>query len=132
MIRRKRSTHSLDFLSLPTQQQLVTSWQHLQEKGGEESTWPPHVMMPTTQNNPLQQVMTFKIVNQLCPESLQNKFIERSALSRYNTRNIKELHVQKLKLEHTKKVFCTLVQKPGIVSRSSSGTPNLLYDSKKI
>ena len=50
-------------------------------------------------------VMTFKIVNQLCPESLQNKFIERSALSKYNTRNMKDLHVQKLKLEHTKKSF---------------------------
>ena len=50
-------------------------------------------------------VMTFKIVNQLCPEGLQNKFIERSALSKYNTRNMKDLHVQKLKLEHTKKSF---------------------------
>ena len=50
-------------------------------------------------------VMTFKIVNQLCPESLQNKFIERSALSKYNTRNMKDLHVQNLKLEHTKKSF---------------------------
>ena len=50
-------------------------------------------------------VMTFTIVNQLFPESLQNKFIERSALSKYNTRNMKDLHVQKLKLEHTKKSF---------------------------
>ena len=79
-----------------------------------------------------QAVMTFKIVNQLCPESLQNKFIERSALSKYNTRNMKDLHFQKLKLEHTKKSFCTLVQKPGIVSHSSSETPNPLFDSKKI
>ena len=77
-------------------------------------------------------VMTFKIVNKLCPEGLQNKFIERYALSKYNTRNMKDLHVQKLKLEHTKKSFCTLVQKPGIVSHSSSETPNPLYDSKKI
>ena len=50
-------------------------------------------------------VMTFKIVNQLCHESLQNKFIERFALSKYNTRNMKDLHVQKPKLEHTKKSF---------------------------
>ena len=34
--------------------------------------------------------MTFKIVNQLCPEGLQNKFIERSSLSKYNTRNMKD------------------------------------------
>ena len=53
-------------------------------------------------------VMTFKIVNQLCPEGLQNKFIERSALSKYNTRNMRDLDVQKLKLEHTKKsIFFT-------------------------
>ena len=48
-------------------------------------------------------VMTFKIVNMLCPKGLQNKFTERSALSNYNTRNMKNLHVQKLKLEHTKR-----------------------------
>ena len=50
-------------------------------------------------------VMTFKIVNMLCPEGLQNKFIERSALSNCKTRNMKNLHVQKLKLEHTKRSF---------------------------
>ena len=50
-------------------------------------------------------VMTFKIVNMLCPEGLQNKFTKRSALSNYNTRNMKNLHVQKLKLAHTKKSF---------------------------
>ena len=50
-------------------------------------------------------LMTFRIVNMLCPEGLQNKFIERSALSSYKTRNMKNLHVQKLKLEHTKRSF---------------------------
>ena len=44
-------------------------------------------------------VMTYKIVNQLCPEGLQSKFIERSVISKYNTRNRRDLHVQKLKLE---------------------------------
>ena len=48
-------------------------------------------------------VMTFKIVNMLCPEGLQNKFLERSALSNYKIRNMKNLHVKKLKLEHTKR-----------------------------
>ena len=50
-------------------------------------------------------VMTFKIVNTLCPQGLQNEFIERSALSKYKTRNMKNLHVQKLKLEHTRGSF---------------------------
>ena len=50
-------------------------------------------------------VMTYKIVNQLCPEGLQNKFMERSVISKYNTRNRSDLHVQKLKLEYTKRGF---------------------------
>ena len=50
-------------------------------------------------------VMTYKIVNQLCPAGLQNKFIERSVISKYNTRNRRDLHVQKLTLEYTKRGF---------------------------
>ena len=50
-------------------------------------------------------VMICKIVNQLCPEGLRNKSIARSALSKYDTRNKKDPHVQKLKLDHTKKSF---------------------------
>ena len=50
-------------------------------------------------------VRTFKIVNMLCPEGLQNRFTERSALSNYKTRNMKNLHVQKQILEHTKRSF---------------------------
>ena len=50
-------------------------------------------------------VMTVKSVNMLCPEGLQNKFIERSALSNYKTRNMKNLHIQMLKLEH---VVCSM------------------------
>ena len=45
--------------------------------------------------------MTYKIVNQLCPEGRQSKFIERSAISKYNIRKRKDLYVQKLTLEHT-------------------------------
>ena len=50
-------------------------------------------------------VMTYNIVNQLCPAGLQNKFSERSVISKYNTRNRKDLHVQKLTLEYTKRGF---------------------------
>ena len=50
-------------------------------------------------------VMTFKIVNNLCPEILQNKFQERSSISKYNTRNIKDLHFQRPDLECVKKSF---------------------------
>ena len=47
-------------------------------------------------------VITFKVFNMLCPEGLQNIFTGRSALSNYNTRNMRSLHLEKLKLEHTK------------------------------
>ena len=47
-------------------------------------------------------VMTYKIVNSLCTEDLQNKFIEGRHI-KYNTRNKEDLHVQKVALEHTKR-----------------------------
>ena len=50
-------------------------------------------------------VMTYKIINQLCPEGLKDKFTERSVISKYDTRNTRDLHVQKLKLEYTKRSF---------------------------
>ena len=50
-------------------------------------------------------VMTFKIVNMLCPEGLQNKLTKRSALSNYNTRNMKNLHVQTKIRTYQKKLF---------------------------
>ena len=60
--------------------------------------------------------MTLKIVNVLCLEGLQNKFTKRAALSKYHTRNMKNLQVQKLKLEHTKKAFHTKLRTLGILS----------------
>ena len=69
-------------------------------------------------------VMTFKFVNEFCPKVLRNKFIERSALSKYDTRNIKDLHVQKTKLEHTKKSFLYTCPK------SCNSIPQLIRDNE--
>jgi len=49
--------------------------------------------------------MTFKIINPFCSEGLHNKILEISALSKYKTRNMKNLHEQKVKLEHTRRSF---------------------------
>ena len=49
--------------------------------------------------------MTFKMVNNLCPEILQNKFQERSSISKYKTRNMRDLHFQRPNLECVKKSF---------------------------
>ena len=50
-------------------------------------------------------LMTYKIVNNLCPEILQNKFQERSSISKYNIRNKRDLHFQRFNLECVKKSF---------------------------
>ena len=50
-------------------------------------------------------VMTFKIVNNLCSEILQNKFQESSSISKYKTKNIRDLHFQRPNLECVKKSF---------------------------
>ena len=50
-------------------------------------------------------LMTYKIVSNLCPEVLQNQFQERSSISKYNRRNKRDLHFQRLNLECVKKSF---------------------------
>ena len=50
-------------------------------------------------------LMTYKIENDFCPEILQNKFQERSSISKYYTQNKRDLHFQRLSLECVKKSF---------------------------
>ena len=52
-----------------------------------------------------QAAMINKIVNQLCPEGLKNKFIKRLTISTYNTRNRPDHHKEKLTLVYTKSGF---------------------------
>ena len=76
-------------------------------------------------------VLTFKIFNMLCPESLQNKFIEISVISNYKTRNMKNLHVQKLKLEHAKRSFLYTAPNSWNISNRPFEMPRPLHDLKK-
>ena len=50
-------------------------------------------------------VMTYKIMNRLCPENLWNKFQRRSHYSNYNTRFCENLQIPKYNLEYSKKRF---------------------------
>ena len=50
-------------------------------------------------------VMTYKIVNRLCPESLFDKYLPRSYFSFYNTRNSKDLQIPRSRTEFFKKSF---------------------------
>ena len=46
-------------------------------------------------------VMTYKIMNKLCLENLQNKFLERSHYTKYDTTFSKNLHIPKYNREYT-------------------------------
>ena len=50
-------------------------------------------------------VMGYKIMNNLCPNSLQGKFTMRSQISAYATRNCQDIDIQKRNLEFSKKSF---------------------------
>ena len=49
--------------------------------------------------------MTHKIHNGKCPENLQDRFAKRSQISSYSTRNSRDLHLPKPRLEFTKNSF---------------------------
>ena len=50
-------------------------------------------------------VMTYKIRNKLSPESLWDKFQQRSSQSSYATRNCSDLQIPRLNSEHAKKSY---------------------------
>ena len=50
-------------------------------------------------------VMTHKILNGKCPENLQDNFAKRPEISSYSTRNSRDLHLPKPRLEFTKNSF---------------------------
>ena len=49
--------------------------------------------------------MTHKILHGMCPDNLRHKFIERSMISEYGTRNHIGLQIPKVKLEYAKRRF---------------------------
>ena len=50
-------------------------------------------------------IMTYKILHDLCPENLRHKFTERSMISEYRTRNHGDLQIPKVRLEYAKRSF---------------------------
>ena len=50
-------------------------------------------------------IMIYKILNGLCPESLNGKLITRSQISKYQTRNQQDLDIPRLNLEFSKTSF---------------------------
>ena len=50
----------------------------------------------------------FKIINKICPESLHDKFAERSTIGKFGTRNKTDLQIPKLNLDFSRKVLTTL------------------------
>ena len=52
-----------------------------------------------------QGVMTYKILHGLCPDNLRHKFVERSMVYEYKTRNHRDLQIPKVRLEYPKRSF---------------------------
>ena len=52
-----------------------------------------------------QGVMTYKILHGLCPDNLRHKFVERSMVSEFKTRNHRDLQIPKVRLEYAKRSF---------------------------
>ena len=52
-------------------------------------------------------IMTYKIMNKLCPENFFNKFLPRSSVSKYNTRHCRDLQIPRYRTEFAKKDFIT-------------------------
>ena len=50
-------------------------------------------------------VMTYKIVNRLCPENLFDKYLTTSCFSSYNTRNSQDLQIPRCRTEFSKRVL---------------------------
>ena len=50
-------------------------------------------------------VMTYKILNNLCPSSLYGKLTMRSQISAYETRNCHDINIPKQNLEFSKRSF---------------------------
>ena len=47
--------------------------------------------------------MTYKILHGLCPDTLRHKFVERSLVSEYKTRNHRDLQIPKVRIEYAKR-----------------------------
>ena len=50
-------------------------------------------------------LMTYKILHGLCPDNLRNRFVERSMVSEYKTRNHRDLQIPKVRLEYAKSFY---------------------------
>ena len=65
--------------------------------------------------------MIYKILHDLCPDNLRHKFIERSIISEYGTRNRRDLQIPKIRLEYAKRSFYfSPVSKTGMMFLAAS------------
>ena len=63
--------------------------------------------------------MIYKILHGLCPDNLRHKFVERSMISEYGTRNRRDLQIPKIGPEYAKSSF-TRVSKTGMMFLAAS------------
>ena len=62
--------------------------------------------------------MVHKILKEMCPEYLKGKFTRRTKISKYETHRINDLQIPKPRLEISKRVIRTSVQRFGMISQT--------------
>jgi len=58
-----------------------------------------------------QRFMTYKILHGQLPDNLRRKFVERSMISEYGTRNQRDLPIPKVRLDYAREDFTSRLSK---------------------
>ena len=86
---------SLPKTKLNTPQRLQDRARSIIDKAGLQDSWSHNWLIVEQLIRFDRSVMTYKIVNRQCPESLWDKYHHRTQLSSYKTRNCKDLQIPK-------------------------------------
>ena len=90
---------SLSATNFHTLQRLQNRAISIIERAKIKDYWQNNVLNIETPIRFDRSVMVYKIVNNLCPESLWDMYEQRRNLSRYNTRNSRDLDIPKVNLQ---------------------------------
>ena len=96
---------SLPKSKLNTLQRLQDRARSIIDKARLKDNWSHNWLTVEQLTNFDRSVMTYKIINRQCPESLWDKYHHRTQHSHYRTRNCRDLQIPRNNLEYVKKGF---------------------------
>ena len=96
---------SLPITKVNTLQRLQDRARSIIDKARPENSWPHNWLTVEHLIQSDRSVMTYKIVNGQCPESLWDKYHHRTQHSRYRARNCGDLPIPKNSIEYVKESF---------------------------